>query len=132
MSKRPDGNPLLCSSDECTAETACAECQAEFDKSRPTEKGTEAELDSLIKRIAATGPTKEALTLSKSAFMRWRDRCVAEATSDLEFLAKRLYVAETEQRAIDTAFYGATSYGPRSLEDCRIELGLAPTEPTHE
>lgn len=44
--------------------------------------------------------------------------------TELELLAKRLYVAKAEQRAIDMATYGPNCYGAISLEECRIELGV--------
>jgi hypothetical protein len=51
-----------------------------------------------------------------------------EREAELEHMAKQLYVTEAMQRALDTQTYGANSYAPKSLEDCRIELGLQPAD----
>jgi len=49
MSKRPDGNPLICSNEECTGDVACAECSAEFDSTKSQTDNTE--LDEIKKTV---------------------------------------------------------------------------------
>lgn len=50
------------------------------------------------------------------------EKAVRERDNSIEELAKRLYVAKNEQRAIDMSKYGADIYAPITLEDCLAEL----------
>lgn len=50
------------------------------------------------------------------------EKATQERDNSIEELAKRLYVAKNEQRAIDMTKYGADIYSPITLEDCLAEL----------
>lgn len=65
---------------------------------------------------------KETISKLNNLITTTVEKATQERDNSIEELAKRLYVAKNEQRAIDMSKYGADIYAPITLEDCLAEL----------